>query len=80
MPKEAMKQVRVLQGHSVEYGGVWFNQGDVLTVPEGARFELARPKHDKSGKHLGDEVIPQVETITPAEKPARTKETKKEEE
>lgn len=31
-------KVRVLQGHSVEFGGVWHNQGETITAPDGFKF------------------------------------------
>lgn len=55
--------VRVLQGHSICYGGVWFNQGEILEVPHGTTFETNEPVHDKDGKHLGDRIVSQVETL-----------------
>ena len=50
-----MKTIRVLQGYSIEFGGVWFNQGDTLEVPDALEFVTGE----------GD---PKVEEIKPAAK------------
>lgn len=48
-------KVKVLQGHSVPYGGVWFNQGDEIEVTEiGAdlkgKVESIEPKAAQDNK------------------------------
>jgi hypothetical protein len=59
-------QVRVLQGHSVCYGGIWFNQGEVFECRDSDRFETTQPVYDEKGKNLGDRVVNQVEAIQEA--------------
>lgn len=65
---EGVKTVRVLQGHSICFRGIWFNQGETLEVPLSTEFTTNRPKYDEAGKRLGDEIVSQVETITKAQK------------
>lgn len=59
-------KIRVLQSHSICYRGTWYNQGEVLEVPEGTEFLTIRPKYDSKGKLLGQETVSQVEPA-PAE-------------
>ena len=56
-------KIRVLQGHSICFCGIWFNQGDVVEVPEGTEFLTTRPKYDGLGKLLGQETVSQVEQV-----------------
>ena len=43
-------KIRVLQGQSICYGGVWYNQGDVVEVPHNAEFNTHIAKYDQDGK------------------------------
>ena len=61
----SMKTVRVLQGFSVCHLGIWYNQGQEITVPEDVEFHATRPKYDTQGKLLGEEDVSPVETIMP---------------
>jgi len=59
-------KVRVLQGHSACYGGIWFNQGEVFECRESDKFESTMALYDEQGKYLGQRVVSQVETIQEA--------------
>ena len=68
-------KIRVLPGQSICYGGVWYNQGDVVEVPHNAEFNTHIAKYDQDGKYLGEEIVSQVETL---EEPKPSKQKKEE--
>lgn len=54
---------RVKQGHAVEYGGIWYAQGQEFVTPTGAKFETTIPDLDKDGNQSGTIQVSQVEKV-----------------